>query len=318
MSSFPTPGSWHVEPPAPSDRGLVARLLEAVVAADPSVAPEVADRSVRPAQWLQRPRPGWTGVVVEPGAEHRTVIGYAAVAPDDHGALRLSHLLVSPAWADRGVEAALGEAATEALAGPVAAPAPATDDEGLEIGAVTYPAERVERPRRRAALLGAGAIVLVGTLGVLAVQVGTGPLGSVLPFLAPDPVVPAADSGPTPAPDAPATPLPALDPVPGATLSPAPAAPSTPGAPGGPGAPQPPGPTAPPPGTTPPGPTPDGPGTVSSLLDPVVATVVSTVDGLTGNGLSPVTGTVEETTDGLTDVLDDAVDLVVGLLPAQR
>lgn len=317
----PTNDSWTVETPGPSDRGLVVRLLEDVVALDPEVAPAVAARSVRPAQWLQQPRPVWTGIVVDPLAESRTIVGYAAVVADSESGRRLSTLLVAPAFAGHGVEAALSSAAAAAASGLVApVDEQPTDDQGLAIAAVTYPAARVERPRRRAALLGAGAIALAGVLGVLAVQVGSGPLGGVLPFLAPDRTRSAANAGPSdPTASQTATPVAT---VPGATIAPDPDAATGPLAPtptGGPTSPpsQPTsGPTSQPTGN--PSQPPAAPGLTSSLLDPVVATVVQTVDGLTGDALAPVTGTVEETTDTVTDVVDVTLETVIGLLPAPR
>lgn len=306
-ASDAAPDGWCVETPRPADRGLVARLLEDVVAADPSVAPEVADGSVRPGSWLHRVRPAWAGVVVDAAASPRRVVGYAAVVADPAVGHRLQDVLVAPDRTDRGLEAALLAAAAEAttaLAGaPDAEPVP-----GLEIAPATYPDARVERPRRRLAVVGAAVIVAVGAVGMLGVQVGVGPLGGVLPFLEPsglgrdsEPV--AAD--PTASPIAPAPTQPVL--AAGQPLQPVPSSaptddPST-------------SPTDSSEPTDPPSPTPSqppaAPGVTSSLLDPVVATLVDTVDGLTGGALAPVTGPVQEAGDDLTDTLDE-------LLPAPR
>ena len=70
-----SPAPWQVEPPRPADRGLVGRLLEDVVAEDPSVAPEVAAGTVRAGAWLHRERPAWSGVVLDPAQPTRTVVG---------------------------------------------------------------------------------------------------------------------------------------------------------------------------------------------------------------------------------------------------
>lgn len=302
---------WQVEVPRPADRGLVARLLEQVVAADPSVAPEVADGSQRPGPWLQRVRPAWSGVVVDPTAPARTVVGYAAVvadpaaAPSQH---RLHDVLVAPGFAERGVEAVLLSAAPDALASLAGAPVVEPEEISLEVGPVTYPDQRVDRPRRRLALVGAAAIAVLGTVGVLAVQVGTIPFGGSLPFLSPDEVERADGSADEPA--SPTQPAPSPQSVvpAGQPIAPEPttAPPSAPtGGPSG----QPT--TGPAPTDQPsPGPSqpPDDPGTTSSLLDPVVTVVVDTVDQLTGGASSPVTGMVEETGDELTDTVD-------GLLP---
>lgn len=306
MPASPASDGWSVEQPRPADRGLVARLLEDVVAADPSVAPEVADGSVRPGSWLHRVRPAWAGVVVDASVGPRTVVGYASVVAEPASGHRLQDVLVAPVLADRGVEQVLLAAATVAvdeLAGaPVADPVP-----GLDIAPATYPDARVERPRGRLALAGAAVVVAVGALGMLAVQVGVGPLGGVLPFLEPSGVDRAAEPDPV---EAAASPV-AADPQPVVVAGqpiqpqPVPVGPST-GAPTTGPSPSP-GPTEP----TDPGPSqpPAAPGVTSSLLDPVVATVVETVDGLTGGALSPVTGPVQDAGDWLTDTLDELLPL---------
>jgi hypothetical protein len=305
----PAPRAWRVETPRPADRGLVVRLLEQVVAADGDVAPEVASGAQRPGPWLQRVRPTWSGVVVDPAAAARCVVGYAAVVPVA-GGHALQDVLVAPG-ADAGVDRALRAAASAALASLRSAPPAAAGDLTLEVGEVTYPAERVPRRRGRAALVGAAVIAALGTAGVLAVQVGVTPFGGALPFLSPDGVdrtVRGTGADPTPAASTPTATTAApqavlaagqpLQPLPqpssgGPTGAPGPTSPTSPGSPSD-------GPTSTP--TDPPQPP---PGPTSSLLDPVVTTVVDTVDGLTGGALSPVTGTVEATTDGLTDTLDD-------------
>lgn len=309
------PADWQVEPPRPADRGLVGRLLESVVAADPSVAPEVADGSVRAGAWLHRERPAWAGVVVDPTRSPRTVVGYVDVAAvGGAGAAHATrHLLVDPAYRGRGVDAALTSAAA-ASAAELAGVVPV--DDGLpDADEVTFEPERVTPSRWRTAAAGAALIAGAGALGVVAVQVGAGPLGSFLPFLAPGD--PASSPGADPDPEAgPASPPAPQTVVPaGAPLAPQPAGNSgtDPSA----------GPTSPPtnPPSTPPGPPGPPPpsndsGLVSLLLDPVVAGVIGTADGLTGDALAPVTGTVQDTTDATTDVLDGVVDGLVGLLPA--
>lgn len=209
--------------------------------------------------------------------------------------------------------AAEGAVATlDAAAPAAAAPLPDPDEAPPTRFAVAVPVRR----RPVATLAGAAAIALGGVAAVLAVQVGVGPLGGVLPFLAPD--EPVATSGTDPGPGDPGDPT---APVPvqpvtdaGAPIAPlpAPAPVGGPGAdandpdgPGGPG-------TTPP--TQPPPPPVDQPGPTSSLLDPVVSTVVSAVDGATGGALGPVTSLVEGTADEATDVLDDTVGGVLGLL----
>lgn len=303
MTTSPAHGTaWRVETPRPADRGLVVRLLEQVVAADASVAPEVASGAQRPGPWLQRVRPAWSGVVVDPSSASRTVLGYAAVTPVA-GGHAVRDVLVAPGAPD-GVEQALRAAAAEAVTALAAASPVAPEEVELETAAVTYPAERATRRRGRAALVGAAAIAALGTAGVLAVQVGVSPFGGSLPFLSPDPVGRDAGATGAPAPGASpqATPQPVL--AAGQPIQPLPQPPSDGGPTGSAG------PTATPspgggPTGTPTDPPQPPPGPTSSLLDPVVTTVVATVDGLTGGALSPVTGTVEGTTDGLTDTLDD-------------
>lgn len=308
MISPPAADGWLVEKPRPADRGLVVRLLEQLVAADPSVAPEVADGSMRPGPWLQRIRPAWSGIVVDPEAGSRTVIGYAAVVADPASGHRVHDVLVATVFADRGVEAALRTEATAAVRELAGAPSAAAPSEGLQIDPVTYPDVRVDRPRRRLALVGAAVIVAVGTLGVLAVQVGAGPLGGVLPFLEPsgisrdeDPAgAPTTSPAPVPTPQAvvvagapiPPQPLPIIGPT-GFPTGSATGGPSASGSPTG------------APTTTPPA----APGPTSSLLDPVVASVVDTVDGLTGGALSPATGPAEQAGDELTDTLDELLPI---------
>ncbi|WP_298751537.1 hypothetical protein, partial [uncultured Nocardioides sp.] len=110
------PAPWQVEPPRPADRGLVGRLLEDVVAEEPSIAPEVAAGTVRAGAWLQRERPSWSGVVVDPDQPTRTVVGYADVLAPSEGAATTRHLWVHPSYRDRGVHAALTAAAGRAVA----------------------------------------------------------------------------------------------------------------------------------------------------------------------------------------------------------
>ena len=312
-----SPAPWQVEPPRPADRGLVGRLLEDVVAEDPSVAPEVAAGTVRAGAWLHRERPTWSGVVLDPTQPTRTVVGYADVLATSEGAPEPRHLLIHPAYRDRGVAAVLLTASTAAVA-ELAGAAPAAvplDDLLPDPDEVTYEPARVSRPRWRSAALGAGAIAAAGVAAVLAVQVAAGPLGSVLPFLSPRD---AGSSSSTP-PPAPSSPTSAPSPQPvvaaGDPIPPQPG--STPS--GGPGPSTPaPTPSGSPTPTTPPTPPPPSrsPGLASLLLDPVVGGLVGTVDGVTGDALSPVTGVLTDTTDATTDVLDDVLDGVLGLLPA--
>ncbi|CAM3777697.1 hypothetical protein NOMA109596_10440 [Nocardioides marinus] len=44
--------------------------------------------------------------------------------------------------------------------------------------------------------------------------------------------------------------------------------------------------------------------------------MTGTVDDVTGGALSPVTGVLTDTADATTDVLDEVLDGVLGLLPA--
>lgn len=318
-------GDWQVAPPLPADRGLVARLLEESVREDPALAtlaPGVADGSQRAGAWLASTRPAWSGVVAEPGRAPRRLLGYADVLATPGPAPRHRVRLVLLAAAAEGTPVAglLRAAAEEAVATLDAAAATAV---GPFADQDEAPATRFAVPvpvRRRpvAALTGAAAIVLGGVAAVLAVQVGVGPLGGVLPFLAPDDPAPVSDAGPgaTGDPDDPTAPAP-VQPVAdaGTPIAPLPApaddaGPGTPDgtAPGGPGAP-----TTPPPGP-PPVPPGDQPGPTSSLLDPVVTTVVTAVDGATGGAVGPVTSLVEGTADGATDLLDQTVGGVLDLL----
>lgn len=325
-------GDLRVEAPLPADRGLVARLLEECVRSDRALAemaPGVADGSQRAGAWLAGTRPAWSGVVVEPGHAPRRLLGYADVLAAPAGAgsgsapgHRLRLLLLAPAASGTPVADLLQAAAEDAVAtlntaaaAPAAAgPFPDEDEVPPTRFAVPVPVRR----RPVAALTGAAAIALAGVAAVLAVQVGVGPLGGVLPFLAPDDPAPTSsvDPGPGAGDPDPTVPIPA-QPVAdaGAPIAPLPApAPGT--GPDSDGAEPdvPLGPPAPPPGP-PPAPPGDQPGLTSSLLDPVVSTVVSAVDGATGEAVAPVTSLVEGTTDGATDLLDETVDGVLGLLP---
>ena len=309
MTTSPTAtDDWRVETPRPADRGLVARLLEQVLAADASVAPEVASGAQRPGAWLQRVRPAWSGVVVDPSAASRTIVGYAAVVTEPGTGRHVLHdVLVAPGFAERGVEPVLLAGAADAITSLAAAPPPEPREVSLEIAPATYPEERVERPRRRAAIVGAALIVALGTAGVLAIQVGISPFGASLPFFSPSGVERTSDepgSSPQPAPSpSPQVVVPAGQPI---ALQPSTG--PTSGPTGGPTG----GPTADPSPTDEPTSTPSqppaAPGLTSSLLDPVVTTVVDSVDELTGGAVAPVTGTVKEAGDGLTDTVD-------GLLP---
>lgn len=320
---------WQVEPPLPADRGLVARLLEECVRSDralASLAPGVADGSQRAGAWLAGTRPAWSGIVVEPGRSPRRLLGYADVlatpAGTDSGSApghRPRLLLLAPAASGTPVADLLRAAADEAVATLDTATA-ATVAAGPFVDEDEAPPTRFAVPvpvRRRpvAALAGAAAIVLGGVAAVLAVQVGVGPLGGILPFLAPDEPAPTSSVDPGPGSGDPAAPVPA-QPVAdaGAPIAPLPAPPPGAGPEvDGPDPEAPLGPPAPPPG--PPAPPGDQPGLTSSLLDPVVSTVVTAVDGATGEAVAPVTSLVEGTTDGATDLLDETVDGVLGLLP---
>ncbi|MAO80126.1 MAG: hypothetical protein CMH82_05570 [Nocardioides sp.] len=309
------PAPWQVEPPRPADRGLVGRLLEDVVAEEPSIAPEVAAGTVRAGAWLQRERPSWSGVVVDPDQPTRTVVGYADVLAPSEGAATTRHLWVHPSYRDRGVHAALTAAAGRAVATLAGAAAALGEDDLLpDPGEVTYEPERVSPSRWRGAALGSGAIAAAGAVAVLAVQVASGPLGSALPFLSPR--VPTAGS-PTPsaAPSEPASaPSPQAVVVAGEPLVPQPTRGPTAGP--GPGSPSASPTPSPPPTSPPPGPPPSrSPGLASLLLDPVVGGMTGTVDEVTGGALSPMTGLLTDTTDATTDVLDDVLDGVLGLLP---
>lgn len=345
--SLPAPSGddWQVAPPLPADRGLVARLLEERVLTDPALAelaPGVLDGSQRAGAWLARPRPAWSAVVADPGHSPRRLLGYADVLADHVDPSpgptaagpavrhRLRILLLSPAAAGTPVGDLLRAAAASAArdldgAAEAAVSGPFPDEDGLPETRFA-PAVLVRR-RPVAAVVGAAAIVLGGVAAVLAVQIGVGPLGGVLPFLAPDDpatsssLAPGSTAGGADEPGdssvtAPAQPVlgagAPIAPLPGPGAGPDGAAPGTPGAPGGPG-----GPGTPPPGP-PPAPPGGQPGLASSLLDPVVSTAVTVVDGATGGSLAPATSLVEGTTDGATDLLDQTVGQVLGLLPRPR
>jgi hypothetical protein len=333
-SPAPSGDDWQVEPPLPADRGLVARLLEDCVRTDPALAalaPGVADGSQRAGAWLARTRPAWSGVVVDPDHSPRRLLGYADVLADPRHRLRL--VLLAPTAAGTPVDDLLRAAAASAVAeldsaavgpadGTAAGTAPGLFPEADELPATRFAPVVLVRRRPVAAAVGAAAIALGGVAAVLAVQVGVGPLGGVLPFLAPE--APAATSSVDPGPAAddpdgpedPAVPVPAQPVIAaGAPIAPLPGPPpaTAPGDVGtGPG-----GPASPPPGP-PPAPPGDQPGLTSSLLDPVVGTVVTVVDGATADTLEPVTSLVEGTADGATDLLDQTVDQVLGLLPRPR
>ena len=316
-------GDWQVAPPLPADRGLVARLLEECVREDhalAALAPGVADGTQRAGAWLASTRPAWSGVVAEPGRSPRRLLGYADVlaTPGPTPRHRVRLVLLAAAADGTPVAGLLRTAAEEAVAAldvAATAAAPLLDPEEAPPTRFAVPVPVRRRPV--AALAGAAAIGIGGVLAVLAVQVGVGPLGGVLPFLAPDVPSPVSGTAPESDPDDPTTPA-LAQPVAGAgaPIAPLPA-PATDGGPGAsdgtdPSGPQ--GPATPPPGP-PPAPPGDQPGLTSSLLDPVVATVVTVVDGATGGTLAPVTSLVEGTADGATDLLDDTVDGVLGLLP---
>lgn len=320
-------GDWQVAPPLPADRGLVARLVEDSVRTDrdlAAMAPGVASGTQRAGAWLASARPVWSGVVAEPGRAPRRLLGYADVlaAPDRATPHRVRLLLLAPAAAGTPAADLLRSAAEEAVtaldaAASTAASGPLADEDEAPVTRFAVPVPVRRRPV--AALAGAAAIALGGVAAVLAVQVGVGPLGGVLPFLGPgdpartslggpgagDPDTTASVPG-QPVVDAgdPLAPLPA--PAPGTDPGPGTTDPSGPG-----------GPTTPPPGP-PPAPPGDQPGLTSSLLDPVVSTVVTAVDGATGGAAAPVTSVVGSGADDVTDLLDEAVDGVVGLLPRSR
>lgn len=319
-------GDWQVAPPLPADRGLVARLLEECVREDhalAALAPGVADGTQRAGAWLASARPAWSGVVAEPGRTPRRLLGYADVlaTPGPTPRHRVRLVLLAAAADGTPVAGMLRTAAEEAVAAldaaaattTAAAPLPDPDEAPPTRFAVPVPVRR----RPVAAVAGAVGIALGGVAAVLAVQVGVGPLGGLLPFLAPDQPAPVSGTGPEGDPDDPTTPAPAQPVVgAGAPIAPLPV-PSTDGGPGAadgtdPGGPQ--GPATPPPGP-PPAPPGDQPGVTSSLLDPVVTSVVTAVDGATGGAVEPVTSLVQGTADGATDLLDETVDGVLGLLP---
>ncbi|MGV3563737.1 MAG: hypothetical protein ACO1ON_10670, partial [Nocardioides sp.] len=193
-------GGWQVVPPLPADRGLVARLLEECVREDralAALAPGVADGTQRAGAWLASTRPAWSGVVAEPGRSPRRLLGYADVlatpGPTPRHRVRLvllaaaadgtpvaGLLRTAAEEAVAALDAALGTAALGTAAAAVSLPDP--DEAPPTRFAVPVPVRR----RPVAALAGAAAIVIGGVLAILAVQVGVGPLGGVLPFLAPD------------------------------------------------------------------------------------------------------------------------------------
>lgn len=304
----------RVERARPADRGLVARLLEAVVAEDPAVAPEVAAGSLRAAQWLQRARTDWQGVAVLDADGVRSVVGYVAVS----AASGPGRLLVHPAYRRTDLEARLLASARAALA-EAPAPAPVVVEPETEPELVRVAPARTTWRQRVTEPVGAVAIVAAGLVAVLAVQVGTGPLADVVPFLGRDRDASSgsdvrADQDPTLSPSlvSPSAEPAAAAPVPGVVLTPAPATPA-PGTPGSGPTPAPSGPAAPSPTPTP-APT-DPPrqasGPTSALLDPVVQEVVEVLDGVTGNAAAPVTGAVRDVLDLTTDVLDDVIGLLV-------
>lgn len=323
--SSPAAAAPRVESARPADRGLVARLLEAVVADDPSVAPEVASGAVRAAQWLQRTPADWRGVAVLDGPEGvREVVGYVAAPAGGGPELVLLH----PAHRDPALAAALVAAARDALA--VAPPPPVVVDEDEPepevVAVVAPPVGWRQRLLEPTVALG---IVAAGVVAVLAVQVGTGPLRDVVPFLGGDRGSTAADGrgagtpSASPSSDPSGSAGPAVDqaaaPVPGTVLvpvtNPAPGGSAGDVPPTGPGTPDPttgPGTPPPAPPSTPPSPQPPrGNGPTSSLLDPVVAEVVEVVDGATGGALAPVTGVVQGAVDGVTDLLDGVLGVLL-------
>ena len=324
-----SPTGWRVERARPADRGLVARLLETVVADEPSVAPAVADGTLRAAQWLQQVRPDWAGVAVVDDDSGRRVVGYLATAAGPPSDLRV---LVHPDHRDDGVQAALAKAAREALAtAPPPAPVVVEDDEPPPVLSALQPATAVAAtppatpassrrlwPERLTVPAGAVAITAAGLAAVLAIEIGSGPLREAFPFLRPygDLAAPAARTEPRP-PAPPAEPSPAA-PVPGIRFSPASALAT---APDGQGSQPGPGPGAQPgtqplpglPGTVEPldpdrptDPEPE-PGPASTVADPVVTDVADTVDDATGGATTPVTREVRQVADTATDVVDDVL-----------
>ncbi|MDN4161784.1 GNAT family N-acetyltransferase [Nocardioides abyssi] len=314
----------RVERARPADRGLVARLVEAVVAADPSVAPEVASGALRAAQWLQRTPADWQGVAVVEDGGVRSVVGYVAAdsGPGSAAGVRAHRVLVHPAYRDSGLGPALVAAARAALADePAPAPTVVEPDPAPELVRVETPP--VTWRQRLTEPAGALAIVAAGAVAVLAVQVGGGPLGDVVPFLDRDADRPAsAERGGVDEADVdgrsadPSSPPASSVPVPGVVLTPV-AAPSPPAPSGdpqpGPGPGQPTTPPAPPatPAPTPPGTPGPGPGPTSGLLDPVVEEVVEVLDGATGSAVAPVTGAVRDLLDATTDVLDGVLGVLI-------
>lgn len=316
-----THAPWRVERARPTDRGLVARLVEAVVAADPAVAPPVADGTLRAAQWLQQERPAWEGVAVL-GAEPRRVVGYVAAPAGPRAAA--PRVLLHPDHGDPALRDELVAAARRGLAEarrrpavPAPLPLPLPADRPAISAAPPAPPGRRRLRDRLTEPVGAVAILAGGTAAVLAVQVGAGPLSDVVPFLRPDREGPAAAAepspGPRPAPPTPTelpravAPTPAAGPAgapttgeatptppPATTAPPAPAAPSV----------DPPAPAGPPPPRQTPEPT-------SALVDPLVTGVLGAVDGATGGALAPVTATVGGLAGTTTDVLDGLLGLLV-------
>ncbi|WP_435743781.1 hypothetical protein [Nocardioides sp. SYSU DS0663] len=316
---------WRIEPALVTDRGLVARLVEAVAAADPSAAPEVADGSLRAAQWLQQLRPEWTGVAVLTGeaSSGRRVVGYvAAVAGPETG----WRVLVHPTLRGGSMEHELVLAARAALMTAATVEAPrVVDPQQPAAPLVTGPEPEPAPParpwgERLVTTAGAVAIAIAGVAATLAVQIGTGTFDDLSPFLGPDTDrAPAAAAERGPASGA----APAARSVSGTVLTPTPPptspAPAT-GAPvdDGPGLPpggaQPDGPGEPP--VASPGvgtPRPEAPGLVSAVVDPLADGGLGVVDAVTRGATAPVTDGVREVVDAGTDAVDG---LVAGLLDA--
>lgn len=293
--------SWIVESPRPSDRGLVARLLEDVLKVSPATAPEVAAGTLRAAQWLQSPRPAWAGVVVDPNSEARSIVGYASVGAVG-GKNIVTAMLVSPAVQDAAVLAALRAAADSALSVKPVDEGPELNEEGLEIPPPTFLEANGQTPKERG-LIGAMVIAGLGLWGVLAVQIGLGELGDALPFRNPSSLAQAAEQEDVTPAAAPAPPLatPPLVVSPGAVIPPATSS----------GVPQSPPPPAVPPTTAPPAnptPTPEDEPVVSSIVKPATDAIDETV----GTNLSP---TVDETVKEVEKIAKDTVNEVQDLVP---
>jgi hypothetical protein len=332
----PSPATpWHLEPARPGDRGAVARLVEAAVADSPALAPEVASGAMRATVWLVTPRPAHAVIAIA-GAERR-VVGYAASGASGADRLLL-HPTLGPDAGTALADALREELSRVAAAGPdvpvsasvasstVPAAAVAGDPADVVVDDLVEVHFRDPLPpptlRRRAlGPVGALAIGAAAVLGVVAVQVGVGPLESVLPFLDRDRPPVAAPGPDRPEPTRPAPPLS----VAGPTLAPVAQASADPGAPST-TAPT----AAPPTGAPTAGPTDqptDGPGpttppaedrgAASALLDPVLESVVGAVDSATGHAAEPLTSSVVELTDATTDVVDDVLELLSpGTVPA--